>query len=92
MAGWGWGMMMFGLIFWVALIVLAAWLVRTWSERGPAQSSTASHAATSAQELLDQRLARGEIDVDEYQHRHDALRGRASPRSATDGRARGTAS
>jgi putative membrane protein len=57
----------------IALIVLAVvTLVRHYSAQ-PAQSAMPT-AATSAEELLAQRFARGEIDEDEYRRRRDALR------------------
>ena len=57
----------------IALIVAAVVaLVRHYSAQ-PAQSATPT-AATSAEQLLAQRFARGEIDEDEYRRRRDALR------------------
>lgn len=61
--GW-WIVMMIGMVlFWVAVFAGIAWLVRTaGGTRRP-----------SARELLDERFARGEIDVDEYRERQSAL-------------------
>jgi putative membrane protein len=73
-AGWGWTMMVFGVLFWASIIVLGVWFVRTWSSpRVNAPSSAPSTA--SAQQLLDERFARGEIEVEEYERRRDVLRG-----------------
>ena len=58
----------------IALIVAAVVaLVRHYSAP-PAQSAMPA-APSSAEEVLAQRFARGEIDEDEYRHRRDALRG-----------------
>jgi len=57
----------------IALIVAAVVaLVRHFSAQ-PAQSAMPP-AASSAEEVLAQRFARGEIDEDEYRLRRDALR------------------
>lgn len=55
---------------WVVVVAGGVWLlvaVSGGSWRGP-------RFGGDAQELLDQRLARGEIDVDEYEERSRALR------------------
>jgi putative membrane protein len=69
MSGWGMGLG-FGMmiLFWGALIVGAVFLVRWLSEQG--------HGAgrkSDALETLKQRLARGEIDIDDYEARRKAL-------------------
>jgi len=57
----------------IALIVAAAVaLVRHYSVQSG--QSAMPTAASSAEELLAQRFARGEIDEDEYRRRRDALR------------------
>jgi putative membrane protein len=66
------GILVAGIV--IALIVVAVVaLVRHFAAR-PAQSVTPT-ASSSAEELLAQRFARGEIDEDEYRRRRDALRG-----------------
>jgi putative membrane protein len=82
MMGWGYGMGGVGWLlmtgFWVLLIAvlvgLAAWIF----PRQGRQTPTAP--AASAREVLDQRLARGEIDVETYQAVRDEL-ARAATRS-----------
>jgi putative membrane protein len=79
---WGYGMgggewlLMTG--FWVVLIAvlvgLAAWIFPRQARQTP------SAPAGSAREVLDQRLARGEIDVETYRAVRDEL-ARASTRS-----------
>jgi putative membrane protein len=61
--GWWWFVMSIGMIvFWGAVI----WLVATFLRKDSAGGSDAG-------EILAERLARGEIDVDEYRERRDAL-------------------
>ena len=67
-SGWNWTLMMIGMVaFWglVAWAVVA--LVRSPNEAQPGGSD-------SAEQILARRLAAGEIEGDEYQHRLDVLR------------------
>ena len=74
MNGWGWMMMMiFWSLLWIGFLGLIARLAVQWS-RNSSQSSPASQPSDkTARELLDERLARGEIDLDEYGRRSDAF-------------------
>lgn len=80
--GWGdgwWVVMAIGmLIFWAALIAGAVWLVRELSARRPRPG-----AEPTAFEILDRRLAEGEISSDEYAQRRRTLR--EAQREAPDG-------
>lgn len=62
----GWGWMLFGgahmLLFWLLMVLLIVALVK-WL-RGP--NHTEERGAQDALDILDQRLARGEIDMDTY--------------------------
>lgn len=73
MDGWGagaWVLMALGMIgFWALVILGIVWLVRTLGGE-PARSR-----AISATEVLERRLAEGDISVDEYRQRRDALGG-----------------
>ena len=69
MDGWGWAMMSFGLLFWVAVIGLVVWAVREWSHR----QGRGAAAAESPREILDRRFARGELDLDAYTSAVEAL-------------------
>lgn len=61
MGWWGWILMV---LFWVGVAALAVWLVRqTRSGAGRSDPRT----------VLDERLARGEIDVDEYRRIKEEL-------------------
>ena len=65
--GFGFGMM---ILLWGALIVGAVFLIRWLGEQG--------HGAgrkNDALEMLKQRLARGEIDIEDYEARQKALEG-----------------
>ncbi len=65
-AGW-WLLMMLGMvIFWGAVIYLVVWLVR-----GGASQTTPR--GENAGEILDRRLASGEISVEEYRQRKGVL-------------------
>jgi len=69
MIGFGFLMMLFGLLILIGLVavVVAAVLYLTGSARprGPSDPQ--------AQQILDQRYAKGEIDDEEYQRRRRAL-------------------
>lgn len=66
--GWfGWFGMVFMLLFWVAIIVGAIWLIKWLSERGSKESTSTSKKR--ALEILDEKYARGEIDDEEYERR-----------------------
>ena len=68
---WGWLMMVFGGLLWVVVVVAVVILVLRYA--GDRQAPPTVAAEPSARELLDRRLARGEIDVDEYERRRDAM-------------------
>jgi putative membrane protein len=65
--GLGFGMM---LLFWAALIVGAVFLVRWLAEQG-----RTGPGRSDASEILKQRLARGEIDIEDYEARRKVLEG-----------------
>lgn len=74
--GWlGWlgiGLMM--LIFWGLLFMAVAWLVRA---AGSSHANISAQAARpNPQQILDERLARGELTEEEYVRRRDLLRAR----------------
>ena len=68
---WAW---LIGVVIVAATVVLVVWIVvrmtRPQSNSGPSTSSPRS----PAEDLLAERLARGEIDAGEYRERMDALR------------------
>jgi putative membrane protein len=76
--GWGgWILMTFGMVLWIALLVVMGWAIIRWLERKttrPVQPSTGTPAAgPSALEILQQRYARGEIDTATYEQMQERL-------------------
>ena len=82
-SGAGWLVMVFMMIsFWA----IAIWLVFNFQRHN---SSSTHHAPPpppppqstrqSPEDILHERLARGDIDADEYRQRHDALQARRAP-------------
>ena len=71
---WGWaawlGMSLAMLAFWAIVVWLIVITIRGSSWGAP------WGRPRSADELLDERFARGEIDEDEYRHRRDLLSSR----------------
>ncbi len=66
MMGWGMGLgLLFMLLFWGALIALAAWLVRALFPPA-SQPPAPATGDLNARDILDRRLARGEINREEY--------------------------
>lgn len=72
-SGWSWALMMIGM---VALWGLVAWPI-VILVRSPSRPQ--GRRSDSAEEVLAGRLAAGEIEVDEYQHRLDVLRSSKVP-------------
>ena len=74
--GWGasqWiGMSLLMLLFWGGLVVLIVWAVRAGSRSEAAMRSTSEPAPTPVQVLTD-RLARGEIDADEFERARELV-------------------
>lgn len=62
----GWSMWLAGILFWVVLIGLGIWAVRTFSRRG---------APSGARSLLEERFVRGEIGAEEFGARSRVLEG-----------------
>lgn len=81
--GWGVAMVLVMLGFWalltIALGLVIAWILRstrssTATPGAPGPTAAAGRAATSsAEQILAERLARGEIDPEEYRARIEAL-------------------
>lgn len=69
--GYGFGGLMM-LLFWVFVIALVVWLVLTVT-RSQNQSASRDSGADSGLRILRERLARGEIDADEYRLRRTIL-------------------
>jgi putative membrane protein len=80
MNGWGWTMMIFWALIWIGFLGLIAWLAVQWTRTNSQGSAPSQPSSKTARELLDERLARGEIDAAEYQRLRDLI-------GADDGRA-----
>lgn len=64
-SGWGIGMMASMWILWIATLALVVWLTVTLTRPG-GRDRGAVH-------ILEERLARGEIDMDEFRARKTAI-------------------
>ena len=73
--GWSWGawlaMGFLMVVVWGGIVALVVVAVRSFGHR--AESADNSTQGDRAQQILDERLAQGEIDVEEYRHRRDVL-------------------
>lgn len=78
MSGWGYALGIIGMVlFWALLIVAVVALIRYLGrgrEQSPPPRSAAPPQPTSAEQVLAERFARGEIDAEEYRQRLDILR------------------
>ncbi|MER5379867.1 SHOCT domain-containing protein [Streptomyces sp. NPDC002688] len=81
-SGWGWFVMSVGMIFfWALLILFGVLLFRALSR--PAGTGTTTgppHHGPTAEQLLAERFARGEIDEDEYRRCLTVLHTGGGPR------------
>ena len=67
--GMGFGGWLMMAAFWTLVVILIVWAVRSTTNPRPADHE-------GARGILDARLARGEIDPDEYQERRTILESR----------------
>ncbi len=75
--GWGWLLMSFGMVLWIALLVVLVWALIRWltsktSTPMPPVTGTPP-SAPSALEILRQRYARGEIDTATFEQMRERL-------------------
>ncbi len=73
MNGWGWMMMVVWTAVWLGLLAVFAWAVAQWARGVDRDGEPARGLENSARALLDARFARGEIDLEEYETRRQAL-------------------
>lgn len=73
--GDGWGGWLFGaimmVVFWGGLIAIAFVLVRTFA--GRSDGDRPADGGSTARRLLEERFARGEISVEEFEERRRVL-------------------
>jgi putative membrane protein len=62
---WLWGTLM--MLTWATVIGVAVWLILRSTRRDDSSSAR-------AKEILDERFARGELSIEEYRERREALR------------------
>jgi putative membrane protein len=72
--GWWWVMGIGWLLILALIFVLVVVLLRQLSSSRP-WSRGRTDDSSSAERILSERFARGEIDEDDYRRRRDALRG-----------------
>jgi len=73
---WSWGMgfgMLFMVLFSVFIVAAAVWLVTTLTRPRDAGGNDRGAASSTAQSILGERLARGEIEIEEFRARKAAL-------------------
>jgi putative membrane protein len=79
-SGWGWGawlaMALMMVAFWGIVAVLVVYVIRNVSHRPESSMGASDGGQNQALRILDERFARGEIDLDEYSQRRNALRSR----------------
>ena len=66
---WGWMLGTVGMVAFWGLLIWAVWYFVRGGSRRPDQGKT----PTSARQILDERLARGEIDADQYRQLRDLM-------------------
>ncbi|MHB1612777.1 MAG: SHOCT domain-containing protein [Actinomycetes bacterium] len=69
---WGWLLGAIGMVAFWGLVIWAIWYFVTAVTRRPEDRQPAN---SDPKRILDERLARGEIDAEEYRHLRDVLRG-----------------
>ena len=72
MTTWGWVMMIGWSLVWLGVLATLGWVAVTWVRAG-STDTIGQRQTKTARELLDERLAKGEIDVEEYQRTRAAL-------------------
>lgn len=79
---WGWVIGFVGMVAFWALVIWAIWYVVAGVTRRPTDSRPDSHPDSQhrpdAKRILDERLARGEIDAEEYERVRDLITGQSS--------------
>jgi putative membrane protein len=71
---WDWFAMSLGTVFFLALFAIALFSVLRWLSRDRQFPTARPAQPVPPEQLLAERFARGEIDVEEYRQRMDVLR------------------
>jgi putative membrane protein len=89
--GWAWwqaGLMWLAMIAFWALLIWAIYALVTGITRRPGPAGPGGRQPSDALRILDERLARGEIDTEEYQRLREVLGGGTGHRTAASGSGR----
>jgi putative membrane protein len=78
MSGDAWWVMIVWSLVWLGLLVIVVWALIRWLQ-GARSDDAGVGPPASARDLLDRRLAAGEIDIEEYERRRSALDRPPSP-------------
>ena len=73
MSNGGWGWWGPGLIFMIFCMVMMVWMMSHHGSHNSHRDQSQRHTPDQADRILAERLARGEIDTDEYERRQAAL-------------------
>lgn len=73
--GWGFAMILGMIGVWALVVVGVIWLVRSNRLTNSSAQGAGGSTTSSAQRILAERLARGEIDQTEYESLHRTLTG-----------------
>ena len=79
MGGWGYFLMSVTMVLFWGLVILGIVALARYLARSAQQTGAAGAARPTAEQVLAERFARGEIDEQEYQSRLAALRGTLQP-------------
>jgi putative membrane protein len=74
-AFWQVSIMWVGMLAFWALIIWAVFTLVRSTTQGPSLGPTNEPPGGTAKSILDERLAKGELDIEEYRLRRDAIRG-----------------
>lgn len=73
MMGGGGAMFGFGMLVWIVILGVIVWAVVQAANRNSQGAPAPPSSGASTREILDARLARGEIAVDEYKKLRETL-------------------
>jgi len=75
--GWGWLLMSFGTVLWIALLAVLVWALIRWvssiTSTATPMTMPVPLSGPSAEEILRQRYARGEIDTATFEQMRERL-------------------
>jgi putative membrane protein len=78
MGSFGWLGMLIQLLFWAGILILIAWAIMRIFPHGQRRTGESEEHMQTAEEILRQRYARGEIDDKEYESKRRALLGQGA--------------